>query len=76
MLNQVIQSLKKYWKFYREKLEIIMKNFIKSIVNFFKSIFGQDIKVSVENNKKYDIKKNENCNININEHGGNNEKGK
>ena len=32
-----------------------MKNIIKSIVNFFKSIFGQDIKVSVENNKKYDI---------------------
>lgn len=53
-----------------------MKNIIKSIVNFFKGIFGQDIKVSVENNKKYDIKKNENCNININEHGGNDEKGK
>ena len=31
-----------------------MKNFIKVIINFFKNIFGQDIKISVENNKKYD----------------------
>lgn len=53
-----------------------MKNFIKVIINFFKNIFGQDIKISVENNKKYDIKKNENCNININERGGNYEKRK
>lgn len=53
-----------------------MKSIIKSIINFFKNIFGQDIKVSVENNKKYDIKKNEKCNITINEHGGNNEERK
>lgn len=66
----------KYRKYCRKEAEVIMKNFIKTIVNFFKSIFGQDIKVSVENNKKYDIKKNENCNININEHGGNDEKRK
>ena len=59
-----------------KKGEITLKNIINSIVSFFKSIFGQDIKVSIENNKKYDIKKNENCNININEHGDNNEKGK
>ena len=53
-----------------------MKNFIKVIINFFKNIFGQDIKISVENNKKYDIKKNENCNITINEKEGNNEERK
>ncbi len=53
-----------------------MKNIIKFIINFFKNIFGQDIKVSVENNKKYDIKKNEKCNIIINENGGNNEERK
>lgn len=53
-----------------------MKNFFKSIVNFFKNIFGQDITVSVENNKKYDIKKNKKCNITINENGGNNERRK
>ena len=47
----------KYRKYCRKEAEVIMKNFIKTIVNFFKSIFGQDIKVSVENNKKYDIKK-------------------
>lgn len=66
----------KYRKYCRKENKVIMKKLIKSIVQFFKSIFGQDINISIENNKKYDIKKNENCNININEHGGNDEKRK
>lgn len=47
---------------------------IKKIINFFKNLFGQDIKVSVENNSKYNIKKNKKCNISINDSGDNSEK--
>lgn len=50
-----------------------MKKFINSVISFFKSIFGQDIQVSIENNNKYHIKKNKNCDISINENGDKNE---
>ena len=50
-----------------------MKKVLKSIVSFFKSIFGKDIEVSIENHNKYSINKNKNCDISINENGGNNE---
>lgn len=29
-----------------------MKKFINSVISFFKSIFGQDTQVSIENNNK------------------------
>lgn len=47
---------------------------IKKIINFFKNLFGQDIKVNVENNSKYNINKNKECNISINDSGDNNER--
>ncbi len=47
---------------------------IKKIITFFKNLFGQDIKVNVENNSKYNIKKNKKCNISINDSGDNNER--
>ncbi len=47
---------------------------IKKIITFFKNLFGQDIKVNVENNSKYNIKKNKKCNISINDSGNNNER--
>ena len=47
---------------------------IKRILSFFKNLFGQDIKVSVENNSKYNINKNKKCNISINDLGDTNEK--
>lgn len=47
---------------------------IKKIINFFKNLFGQDIKVNVENNSKYNINKNKKCNISINDSGDNNER--
>lgn len=51
-----------------------MKKIIDTIIKFFKNIFGQEIKVSVENNKKYNINKNKKCNISINETSGNSDK--
>ena len=50
-----------------------MEKVLKSIVSFFKTIFGKDIEVSIENHNKYNINKNKNCDISINENGGNNE---
>ena len=51
-----------------------MKKVLKSIVNFFKNIFGQDIKISVDNNTKYNVNKNKECNISINDSGEKNDK--
>lgn len=39
---------------------------LKSIINFFKSIFEKDIDISIENYNKYNINKNKNSNINVN----------
>lgn len=50
-----------------------MKKVLKSIINFFKSIFEKDIDISVENRNKYNINKNKNCDISINENGVNND---
>ena len=41
-----------------------MKKFLNSIVNFFKAIFGQDIRVSVQKNQKYNIIINDNGDLN------------
>ena len=51
---------------------MIMK-ILSSIISFFKTIFEKDIKISVENNNKYNVKKNKKCNISIIENGDNNE---
>lgn len=51
-----------------------MKKIFNAIYTFFKNLFGQDINVSVEKNIKYDVKKNKNCNISINDGGDNNER--
>ena len=47
---------------------------IKKILSFFKNLFGQDVKVSIDNNSKYNIKKNKKCDISINDLGDNNER--
>jgi hypothetical protein len=51
-----------------------MKNIIHSIINFFKTIFGQDIKLNVNNNSKYNVNKNKKCNIIINDRSDSNDK--
>ena len=51
-----------------------MSNVLNSIINFFKSIFGGDINVSIDKNQKYNINKNKNCNITIKDNGDKNEK--
>lgn len=48
-----------------------MKNVLISIINLFKKIFGQDIKFSYKKNQKYNINKNKQCNISINDVGDN-----
>lgn len=47
-----------------------MKKFLNIILSFFKKLFGDGVSINIKNEKKYDIKKNSNCNININENGG------
>ena len=51
-----------------------MMKVLNMIINFFKKIFGQDIKVSIEKKQKYNINKNKKCNISINEVGDDNGK--
>lgn len=46
---------------------------ISSIISFIKNIFEKDIKISVDNNSKYNVKGNKKCKISIVENGGNNE---
>ncbi len=48
-----------------------MKKILSSIINLFKGVFGHDIKMSYEKNQKYNINKNKQCNISINDVGGN-----
>lgn len=48
----------------------LFKSIFNSIVMFFKNT----INIRVENNQKYNVKKNKNCNIAINEYGENNDK--
>lgn len=42
-----------------------MKEIIKKVFSFIKSLFNNDFKTNINNNKVNDIKKNRNCNINI-----------
>lgn len=51
-----------------------MNKILNSIVNFFKAIFGQNIRVSVQKNQKYNINKNKKSNITINDNGDGNGK--
>lgn len=51
-----------------------MKKIFNAIITFFKGILGQDVNISVENNKKYNFNKNKKCNIEINECNNENEK--
>ena len=49
-----------------------MKKILNSIVDFFKTIFGQDIKISMKKKQKYNVNKNKKCNITINDNGDEN----
>ena len=42
-----------------------MKEIIKKVFGFIKSLFNNDFKTNINNNKVNDIKKNSNSNINI-----------
>lgn len=50
-----------------------MKKIFNAIIKFFKGIFGSDIKVNIEEKQKYNINKNKDCNIIINDNGEKNE---
>lgn len=50
------------------------KEILNFIVAFFKKLFEKNINIHVENNNKYNVKKNKNCNISINDSGDNNDK--
>ena len=44
-----------------------MKNIFEKIVSLLKTIFGSGIETKVDNHSKYNINKNKQCNISINE---------
>lgn len=48
----------------------MLKKVLESIISFIKSIFSNNISVNIKNEKKYDIRKNKNCDIKINDNSG------
>lgn len=48
----------------------MLKKVLESIISFIKSIFSNNISVNIQNKKKYDIRRNKNCDIKINDNNG------
>lgn len=51
-----------------------MKNIFNKIFKILKKLMESNIEINSDNHSKYNINKNKDCNISINENGVNNEK--